>query len=754
MWIEFCQIHGQDSRSSHSWTKTLPKEKRGQRCDSQGCKTDLIICGLKFGPACRKQLRKRRSGNGPLKSQSSMTRWEAFISLIRMIKSSKTITNARKSWRTRWKLLCPVSWRRRKAGTGIGELIANPTTSQTQSMHASSRPVNVRESDWKGLHQKITKITLRRRVSTRWVIPILRASSFPCTKRWKFQMQRQQWTKNGRNSKSRHHGKWPKWRTKKKRLPGSTKREKRTTASLQWLTSVISKNAELEPKYRKYKARVVFRGDTCSLHWTGLVCVSNDCDGQAADAVYAYTPVNLEELLKFQSQRVHVYGYVFPRHTWPKSWSNSKDPVVLLERNLYGHRFAGFLGGKIVRRSSTGTWMGKSLGLGMSVCSSRTRIMLVGIHGGWKKAEYGSHVEEIDEAGWCWRTNIIPWPRVFLGCTQRDCKSNEHIIWRIPKEQLLRAGKQKDRSKSHGFHIQTARVRRTSSWCNFCLYPGTIGRCSQTFENSKSVCPDIWIRLPRHKWPKSWSSMEDPVVPLERNLYGHHLTGLLWERQFEKILLKHGWEKVSNWECLFVHRQKGLFLSVYVDDIKLAGKKQNIDPMWKVLNKEVDLGEPTLFLDHVYLGCTQRLCEISKDTDDNYRAMFESRIAAGGTEKLPCSENLRISSWSYGMERHAKKCVERYCELANKTTRQLYKVSTLCIDDHHFKEEELESVGELSKVCSQIILKCLYFARIGRPGILWSVNKIARTVIKWTRACDKRLARLISYIHQTNDDRQ
>ena len=48
----------------------------------------------------------------------------------------------------------------------------------------------------------------------------------------------------------------------------------------------------------------------------------------------------------------------------------------------------------------------------------------------------------------------------------------------------------------------------------------------------------MWIRLPRHKWPKSWSSMEDPVVPLERNLYGHPLAGLLWEKQFEKILLK------------------------------------------------------------------------------------------------------------------------------------------------------------------------------------------------------------------------
>ena len=83
----------------------------------------------------------------------------------------------------------------------------------------------------------------------------------------------------------------------------------------------------------------------------------------------------------------------------------------------------------------------------------------------------------------------------------------------------------------------------------------------------KSECPDIWIRLPRHKWPKSWSSMEDPVVPLERNLYGHRLAGLLWERQFEKILLKHAWEKIPNWECLFVHRGKGLFLSVFVDEI-------------------------------------------------------------------------------------------------------------------------------------------------------------------------------------------
>ena len=119
-----------------------------------------------------------------------------------------------------------------------------------------------------------------------------------------------------------------------------------------------------------------------------------------------------------------------------------------------------------------------------------------------------------------------------------------------------------------------------------------------------------------------------------------------------------------------MHRKKGLFLSVYVDDIKLAGKKENINPMWKVLNKQVELGEPTSFLDHVYLECTQRHCETRKHIVDNYSTMFKSRISAGATGKLLSSENRNVSTRSYDMEGHAMKCVERYCELANKTTEQ------------------------------------------------------------------------------------
>ena len=52
------------------------------------------------------------------------------------------------------------------------------------------------------------------------------------------------------------------------------------------------------------------------------------------------------------------------------------------------------------------------------------------------------------------------------------------------------------------------------------------------------------------------------------------------------------------------------------------------------------------------------------------------------------------------------------------------------------------------------MLKCYNLARIGRLDILWSVNKFARSITKWTKACDKLLSRLISCIHHTCDYKQ
>ena len=62
--------------------------------------------------------------------------------------------------------------------------------------------------------------------------------------------------------------------------------------------------------------------------------------------------------------------------------------------------------------------------------------------------------------------------------------------------------------------------------------------------------------------------------------------------------------------------------------------------------------------------------------------------------------------------------------------------------------------GRIIRCILTIFWYALYLARIGRPDILWTVNKLARSVTKWTRACDRRRARLISYIHHTSVYRQ
>ena len=128
------------------------------------------------------------------------------------------------------------------------------------------------------------------------------------------------------------------------------------------------KNAELETKQRKYKGRVVLRGDIVKDESGSYAVVFTEqgssasqmtaakvmniisrlprCAGQAADAVSAYTQVKMEDapkLLKITNSECPDIWIRLPRHKWPKSWSSMEDPVVPLERNLYGHPLAGLL---------------------------------------------------------------------------------------------------------------------------------------------------------------------------------------------------------------------------------------------------------------------------------------------------------------------------------------------------------------------------------------------------------------------------
>ena len=138
--------------------------------------------------------------------------------------------------------------------------------------------------------------------------------------------------------------------------------------------------------------------------------------------------------------------------------------------------------------------------------------------------------------------------------------------------------------------------------------------------------------------------------------------------------------------------------------------------MWKILIKDVDFGGTTSFLDHVYSGCTQRECvklvTILWQTTEicsNPGFLLEPR-----KNYLPeLQGNLMQKQYLIGpmtwkvMQRNV------WTDIANLQTKHLNN----CTKSRrhawmtiNFKEEENESVGEISTVCSQIILKCLLFA--------------------------------------------
>ena len=115
-------------------------------------------------------------------------------------------------------------------------------------------------------------------------------------------------------------------------------------------------------------------------------------------------------------------------------------------------------------------------------------------------------------------------------------------------------------SKGHGYHLQIARLRRTSSGRSICLYPSKNGRCSQIIENSQ-------FGMSRHLDSSTTTQMAKIMVQYGRpsrsswaksvrSSSGRTIMGkALWENPIKTWLGEN-----SNWECLFVHREKRVSL--------------------------------------------------------------------------------------------------------------------------------------------------------------------------------------------------
>ena len=171
------------------------------------------------------------------------------------------------------------------------------------------------------------------------------------------------------------------------------------------------KNAELEPKFQKYKGQSRAPWwhckrrlwSLCSFYWIGLGCAPNDCRNSNGccckttrlrwTSSWRRSSIHSggnwrthPDGSEFQSQNVQTYGYVF------------HDTSGRNHGKLVWHPLAGFfLVGETFLQKLFWNLDGKSTELGMSFCSSKTRIILIGIRGwpqnGWKEADMGKNLK-------------------------------------------------------------------------------------------------------------------------------------------------------------------------------------------------------------------------------------------------------------------------------------------------------------------------------------------------------------------------
>ena len=225
---------------------------------------------------------------------------------------------------------------------------------------------------------------------------------------------------------------------------------------------------------------------------------------------------------------------------------------------------------------------------------------------------------------------------------------------------------------------------------------------------------------------------------------------------------------------MYKHVKDQLFLSVYVDDFKMAGNKSTLKPMWEKIGKRIKLEESVPLDGNVYLGCGQHNVktnlkllkekeEFWKDlntvrphevvpesdqtgtedqaTDSCPKKAGKRKVKAKAKAKAKptkakksgsCSiimqplpsmpptspaDKSHVKSYEYDMCGHADQCVERYLDLSGEKRSSLKQVSTPCIDDHQLPPEDFQVKGKLKEVCARIVLKVLFLARIKRADL-------------------------------------
>ena len=272
---------------------------------------------------------------------------------------------------------------------------------------------------------------------------------------------------------------------------------------------------------------------------------------------------------------------------------------------------------------------------------------------------------------------------------------------------------------------------------NACLAYGSLpGNCSSAADAVKAYVQALlsskyktWIELPPELRPKHWrDKFVKPVVLLVKALYGHPDAGGLWEQHLKKIIKTLGGQEVPEYPGNFFFPDTKLLLSTYVDDLTLAGPEEAHEPFWAKLTSVVDIEPP----EPIYriLGRNHVVMPLSQSEGHEECAAFRAQ-----------------KSLVFDMLDYAHQTVDLYKSITSVTN--IKHAATPFVPDGSISIEDEESKGELAASACKILMKALWLGRLSRPDIIKPINDLATKVQSWSRGDDKRLLRLIQYIHST-----
>ena len=284
-----------------------------------------------------------------------------------------------RNWKHQWLPLCLA----RSARTiRIVEMVINPIK-PNQNLRVFWKPVNLQECVWEIRYRIIMKTILQEKVKIHYSTTIWFTNLFLCLKPWKFPQQRQQWTRNGQNWRKFRCGTW----RKAEKFISSHWRTYVIWKMLNWRQSTKKQGSNCTPRWYCERRFWVL----CSIHWPRIISITNDSSKSHGyhlqiarlrrtsswRSICLYPSKNGRCSQIIENSKIGVSRHldsstttqmakIMSRSSWAKSlWSSFGRTVM----------------GKAIWENPIATRLGEGSQLGMSLCTSWKRIILICVCG-------------------------------------------------------------------------------------------------------------------------------------------------------------------------------------------------------------------------------------------------------------------------------------------------------------------------------------------------------------------------------------